>query len=92
MADHQNLGDANLVAHVRHEVQQLRDVARVQEHRRLVEEMRGMGVAQIVIVSHDEELVGAADDLVRVEKSATTNRSHVERVERIEETVAELAD
>jgi len=58
----------------------------------LVEEMRGMGVAQIVIVSHDEELVGAADDLVRVEKSATTNRSHVERVERIEETVAELAD
>ena len=51
-----------------------------------------VGVAQILVVSHDEELVGAADDLVRVEKSATSNRSHVSRVERIEETVAELAD
>jgi len=51
-----------------------------------------VGVAQILVVSHDEELVGAADDLVRVEKSATTNRSHVSRVDRIEETVAELAD
>ncbi|MFD1634924.1 DNA double-strand break repair ATPase Rad50 [Haloplanus ruber] len=45
----------------------------------LVEEMRGMGVAQIVIVSHDEELVGAADDLVRVEKDPRTNRSTVSR-------------
>ncbi|WP_324663113.1 DNA double-strand break repair ATPase Rad50 [Haloarcula sediminis] len=51
-----------------------------------------VGVAQILVVSHDEELVGAADDLVRVEKSSTSNRSHVSRVERIEETVAELAD
>jgi len=51
-----------------------------------------VGVAQILVVSHDAELVGAADDLVRVEKSATTNRSHVSRVDRIEETVAELAD
>ena len=45
----------------------------------LVEEMRSLGVAQIVIVSHDDELVGAADDLVTVEKDATTNRSSVER-------------
>ncbi|WP_101296388.1 DNA double-strand break repair ATPase Rad50 [Halegenticoccus soli] len=45
----------------------------------LVEEMRGLGVRQIVIVSHDEELVGAADDLVTVEKDATTNRSSVRR-------------
>jgi exonuclease SbcC len=45
----------------------------------LVEEMRDMGVAQIVIVSHDEELVGAADDLVRVEKDPRTNRSTVSR-------------
>ncbi|MFC4358786.1 DNA double-strand break repair ATPase Rad50 [Halobium salinum] len=45
----------------------------------LVEEMRGLGVAQIIIVSHDDELVGAADDLVTVEKDATTNRSTVER-------------
>jgi exonuclease SbcC len=45
----------------------------------LVEEMRDLGVRQIVIVSHDEELVGAADDLVTVEKNATTNRSSVHR-------------
>mgnify|MGYP000294843257 FL=1 len=45
----------------------------------LVEEMREMGVAQIVIVSHDEELVGAADDLVRVEKDPRTNQSTVSR-------------
>ncbi len=55
----------------------------------LIEYMRDeVGVAQILVVSHDEELVGAADDLVRVEKDATTNRS---RVERIEDRVAELA-
>ncbi|XVH30763.1 DNA double-strand break repair ATPase Rad50 [Haloferacaceae archaeon DSL9] len=45
----------------------------------LVEEMRGFGVRQIVIVSHDDELVGAADDLVTVEKNPTTNRSSVRR-------------
>mgnify|MGYP006283963877 CR=1 FL=1 len=47
----------------------------------LVTEMRDLGVAQIVIVSHDEELVGAADDLVRVEKDPRTNRSTVSRSE-----------
>jgi exonuclease SbcC len=47
----------------------------------LVDEMRSLGVRQIVIVSHDDELVGAADDLVRVEKNPTSNRSAVERVE-----------
>jgi len=58
----------------------------------LVEYMRDeVGVDQILVVSHDEELVGAADDLVRVEKDATSNRSHVDRVDRIEEQVAELA-
>jgi len=45
----------------------------------LVTEMRDLGVAQIVIVSHDEELVGAADDLVSVEKDPRTNRSTVSR-------------
>ncbi|WP_254862559.1 DNA double-strand break repair ATPase Rad50 [Halovivax gelatinilyticus] len=44
----------------------------------LVETMRGLGVEQIVLVSHDEELVGAADDLVHVRKDATTNRSTIE--------------
>ena len=46
----------------------------------LIESMRQLGVEQIVVVSHDDELVGAADDLVRVEKDATSNRSTVERV------------
>ncbi|MGM0592000.1 MAG: DNA double-strand break repair ATPase Rad50 [Halobacteriota archaeon] len=45
----------------------------------LVEEMRSLGVRQIVIVSHDDELVGAADELVTVEKDSTTNRSSVRR-------------
>jgi DNA repair protein SbcC/Rad50 len=47
----------------------------------LVESMRDLGVEQIVVVSHDEELVGAADSLVRVEKNATSNRSRLERGE-----------
>jgi exonuclease SbcC len=46
----------------------------------LVGAMRDLGVEQILVVSHDEELVGAADDIVRVRKDATTNRSTVERV------------
>ena len=45
----------------------------------LVDEMRGFGVRQILIVSHDDELVGAADDLITVEKNPTTNRSTVTR-------------
>lgn len=46
----------------------------------LIEAMRNdFGVEQIVVVSHDEELVGAADSLVRVEKDATSNRSRLER-------------
>ncbi|WP_224269790.1 DNA double-strand break repair ATPase Rad50 [Haloprofundus salinisoli] len=47
----------------------------------LVEEMRGFGVRQIIIVSHDDELVGAADDLVTVEKNPTSNRSTVRHEE-----------
>ncbi|MFB6080217.1 MAG: DNA double-strand break repair ATPase Rad50 [Haloferacaceae archaeon] len=49
----------------------------------LVERMRSLGVRQTVIVSHDEELVGAADDLVTVEKDPTTNRSTARREERV---------
>jgi exonuclease SbcC len=47
----------------------------------LVESMRDIGVEQIIVVSHDEELVGAADELVRVAKDPITNRSSVERRE-----------
>ncbi|MFD1512287.1 DNA double-strand break repair ATPase Rad50 [Halomarina rubra] len=45
----------------------------------LIESMRDVGVEQIVVVSHDQELVGAADDLVHVEKDPTSNRSTVDR-------------
>ena len=47
----------------------------------LVESMRDLGVEQIVVVSHDDELVGAADDLLTVEKDATSNRSSVRRAQ-----------
>ena len=45
----------------------------------LIDSMTQHGVAQIIVVSHDEELVGAADDLIAVQKDPTTNRSNVER-------------
>ena len=57
----------------------------------LVEAMREYGVEQILVVSHDDELVGAADDLVRVEKDSTTNRSSVRR-ERPEDRLAEAVE
>lgn len=47
----------------------------------LITSMRDIGVEQIVVVSHDEKLVGAADDLVKVAKDPTTNRSTIERRE-----------
>ncbi|WP_176697310.1 AAA family ATPase, partial [Halorubrum sp. SD626R] len=59
---------------------------------RLVEEMRGFGVRQILIVSHDDELVGAADELVIVEKDPRSNRSTVRREDAAELDVASLAD
>ncbi|WP_418281273.1 DNA double-strand break repair ATPase Rad50 [Halorubrum sp. DTA98] len=58
----------------------------------LVEEMRGFGVRQIVIVSHDDELVGAADELVTVEKDPRSNRSTVRREDAAGIDVAEVAD
>jgi exonuclease SbcC len=58
----------------------------------LVEEMRTLGVRQSIIVSHDEELVGAADDLVLVEKDPTTNRSTVRREDPTEARLVVDAD
>ena len=55
------------------------DAGHVTQLLTLVEEMRDeYGVEQILVVSHDEELVGAADELVHVRKDSTTNRSTVE--------------
>ncbi|MFB6196951.1 MAG: chromosome segregation protein, partial [Halobacteriaceae archaeon] len=48
----------------------------------LVETMRvEVGVEQILVVSHDEELVAAAEDIIHVEKDPSSNRSHVERID-----------
>jgi len=43
--------------------------------------MRGFGGRQILIVSHDDELVGAADELITVEKNPTTNQSTVSQTD-----------
>ncbi|PSQ03925.1 chromosome segregation protein [Halobacteriales archaeon QS_4_69_31] len=55
----------------------------------LVETMREYGVEQILVVSHDEELVSAAEDLVRVRKDARTNRSTVTREDPAEQLLAD---
>ncbi len=55
------------------------DAGHVRQLVELIEAMRTLGVDQIVVVSHDDELIGAADRLVTVEKDPTSNRSSVER-------------
>ncbi len=58
----------------------------------LVRAMRDYGVEQILVVSHDDELVGAAEDLVRVSKDARTNRATVSREEPTERLAEASAD
>ena len=59
----------------------------------LVGAMREHGVEQILVVSHDEELVAAADDLVRVRTDPRTNRSTVERTSSVDaDLLAEAGD
>jgi exonuclease SbcC len=60
------------------------DRGHVSRLRDLIDAMRDIGVEQIIVVSHDDELEAAADDIVEVEKDPTTNRSHVERTNAIE--------
>ena len=55
------------------------DAGHVTQLLELIESMYELGVDQILVVSHDETLVAAADELVRVRKDSTTNRSSVER-------------
>jgi exonuclease SbcC len=50
----------------------------------LIESMTALGVDQILVVSHDDELVGAADELVTVRKDPTSNRSSVERADAVD--------
>jgi exonuclease SbcC len=58
----------------------------------LVRAMRDYGVEQILVVSHDDELVGAAEDLVSVSKDARTNRATVSREAPGERLVEASAD
>jgi len=55
----------------------------------LVGAMYDLGVEQILVVSHDDELVAAADELVTVRKDPTTNRSTVERADALERLAAD---
>lgn len=43
----------------------------------LIESMRDIGVEQIIVVTHDRELLGAADAALRVDKDPRTNESTV---------------
>jgi exonuclease SbcC len=47
----------------------------------LIDAMRDLGVEQIIVVTHDDELVGAAEEVIAVEKDPTTNRSRVEKTD-----------
>jgi exonuclease SbcC len=58
----------------------------------LVGAMRDHGVEQILVVSHDEELVAAADDLVRVRTDPRSNRSTVERTASVDADLLAEAD
>ena len=39
--------------------------------------MRGIGVGQIIVVSHDESLIDSADHIFQVEKDPITNMSSI---------------
>jgi ATPase involved in DNA repair len=58
---------------------------------KLVEDMQRRGVAQILIVSHDKELIAAADHLVTVEKDPTSNRSSIKRIDDPQRTAINAA-
>jgi exonuclease SbcC len=55
------------------------DSGHVSQLLELIAAMYDLGVDQILVVSHDDALIGAADDLVTVRTDSTTNRSTVER-------------
>ncbi len=50
----------------------------------LIESMRDLGVEQIVVVSHDDNLIDANDAVVHVTKDSTSNRSRLDREEAID--------
>ena len=51
------------------------DRGHVRQLSALIDAMREIGVPQVLIVTHDEELIGAADQVIHVEKDPHSNRS-----------------
>jgi len=47
---------------------------------KLIDLMRGIGVGQIIVVSHDESLIDSADHVFQVEKDPLTNMSSIVKV------------
>lgn len=55
------------------------DAGHVTQLLELIGAMYELGVEQILVVSHDDELVSAADVVIRVTKDSTTNRSSIDQ-------------
>lgn len=53
------------------------DSGHVNQLNEMITRMRQLGVEQILVVSHNEKIVDAADERIEVTKDATTNRSSV---------------
>ncbi len=64
------------------------DAGHITQLLELISTMYDLGVSQILVVSHDDELVAAADDLVMVKKDSTTNRSRIESSPQVEQLLA----
>lgn len=47
---------------------------------KLIDLMRGIGVGQIIVVSHDESLIDSADHVFQVEKDPLTNMSSIAKL------------
>ena len=56
------------------------DRGHIKQLLKLIDMMRGIGVGQIIVVSHDDSLIDSADHIFQVEKDSLTNVSSIVRV------------
>ena len=56
------------------------DRGHIKQLLKLIDMMRGIGVGQIIVVSHDDSLIDSADHVFQVEKDPLTNVSSILRV------------
>lgn len=56
------------------------DRGHIRQLLKLIDMMRGIGVGQIIVVSHDESLIDSADHVFQVEKDPLTNMSSILRL------------